>query len=220
MIFCSLTFTQPSCLSLTSLWQDACSVVSDYDCPCVEVCSSVEDLQGLSPSLRDSEYFKDLEGGALMSTVTTILENQIQQNLGSPVSLNTNRCALELSERSPLSTLPPQVTLPSFPFYNQPAEEPARSFVVTQVDPKLLPGCIIDSGDAVGPAAGLSLTINLNGLLGSMDTAKPITRQEGAMEQDSVETELDSFPILVRSMSTSRRHSWGIPVSPINLGRR
>ncbi|XP_028259019.1 rho guanine nucleotide exchange factor 18 isoform X2 [Parambassis ranga] len=187
----------------TSDDQDACSVVSDYDCPCVEVCSSVEDLQGLSPSLRDSEYFKDLEGSALTSTVTTILENKT---------------------RTPLSTLPPQVHLPPFPFYKQPAEEPARSFVVTQVDPKLLPGCIIDSSDAVGPAVGLSLTINLNGLLGSMDTAKPITRQEGAMEQDSVElegeTELDSFPILVRSMSTSRRHSWGIPVSPINLGRR
>ncbi|XP_040896037.1 rho guanine nucleotide exchange factor 18 isoform X2 [Toxotes jaculatrix] len=34
------------------------------------------------------------------------------------------------------------------------------------------------------------------------------------------EPDEDSFPILVRSMSTSRRHSWGVPVSPINLGRR
>ncbi|XP_076879925.1 rho guanine nucleotide exchange factor 18 isoform X2 [Brachyhypopomus gauderio] len=31
---------------------------------------------------------------------------------------------------------------------------------------------------------------------------------------------MESFPILVRSMSTSRRHSWDVPLSPIDLGRR
>ncbi|KAG9350664.1 hypothetical protein JZ751_024553 [Albula glossodonta] len=30
----------------------------------------------------------------------------------------------------------------------------------------------------------------------------------------------ESFPILVRSMSTSRRHSWEVPVSPLDPGRR
>ncbi|MEQ2274770.1 hypothetical protein XENORESO_010550 [Xenotaenia resolanae] len=39
------------------------------------------------------------------------------------------------------------------------------------------------------------------------------------MELDG-EPDMDSFPILVRSLSTSRRHSWGVPLSPINSGRR
>ncbi|XP_069006634.1 rho guanine nucleotide exchange factor 18 [Embiotoca jacksoni] len=58
-----------------------------------------------------------------------------------------------------------------------------------------------------------------------METEKPVTGlgevKDQAMDLDlDGEPELDSFPILVRSMSTSRRHSWGVPVSPINLGRR
>lgn len=68
------------------------------------------------------------------------------------------------------------------------------------------------------------MTINLNGLLETMETAKGITGSEGVKEQCNMdldgEPDMDSFPILVRSMSTSRRHSWGVPVSPINLGRR
>ncbi|XP_051978055.1 rho guanine nucleotide exchange factor 18-like isoform X1 [Xyrauchen texanus] len=40
----------------------------------------------------------------------------------------------------------------------------------------------------------------------------------GSKQDDDSDTE--NFPILVRSMSTSRRHSWGVPVSPIDLGRR
>uniref|UniRef100_A0A096LVA4 Rho/rac guanine nucleotide exchange factor (GEF) 18b n=1 Tax=Poecilia formosa TaxID=48698 RepID=A0A096LVA4_POEFO len=39
------------------------------------------------------------------------------------------------------------------------------------------------------------------------------------MELDG-EPDMDSFPIFVRSMSTSRRHSWGVPLSPLNSGRR
>uniref|UniRef100_UPI0037E91E3C rho guanine nucleotide exchange factor 18 n=1 Tax=Semicossyphus pulcher TaxID=241346 RepID=UPI0037E91E3C len=57
-----------------------------------------------------------------------------------------------------------------------------------------------------------------------METEQGITQEEDIKEQSSMDLEgeldLDSFPILVRSMSTSRRHSWGVPVSPINLGRR
>ncbi|XP_074524304.1 rho guanine nucleotide exchange factor 18 [Halichoeres trimaculatus] len=57
-----------------------------------------------------------------------------------------------------------------------------------------------------------------------METEKGIIKSEeiknvSTMDADG-EPDLDSFPILVRSMSTSRRHSWGVPVSPINLGRR
>ncbi|XP_053178031.1 rho guanine nucleotide exchange factor 18 [Scomber japonicus] len=57
-----------------------------------------------------------------------------------------------------------------------------------------------------------------------MEMEKAVTGSEGEQEQTTMdsdgEQDLDSFPILVRSMSTSRRHSWGVPLSPINLGRR
>ncbi|XP_075878948.1 rho guanine nucleotide exchange factor 18 isoform X6 [Nelusetta ayraudi] len=53
-----------------------------------------------------------------------------------------------------------------------------------------------------------------NGLSGSEEV-----KEEHGVDLEG-ELEMDSFPILVRSMSTSRRHSWGTPVSPINLGRR
>ncbi|XP_070764989.1 rho guanine nucleotide exchange factor 18 [Enoplosus armatus] len=194
--------------------QDACSVVSDYDCPCVEVSNSVVDLLGLSSSLRDSEYFKDLEGGipasqSTASTVTTVSENSPAINQPVQTSVTTH-------------SIP--INAPPSPYYIHPAEEPHHNFVVTQLSPKLMPGCIIDSGDLAGPAVGLSLTINLNGLLGSMETAKRTTGSEEEQEQPSMdldrEPDLDSFPNLVRSMSTSRRHSWGVPMSPINLGRR
>lgn len=219
-----------SCCVLASLAdsQDTCSVVSDYDCPGVEVGSSVEDLLGFSSSLKDSEYFKDLEAGLLASqstasTVTTVPENKTL-SVGLQVSLNTDTPAISIPGQTSLTTLSPPVNAPSPPHYIQPAEERHCGFVVTQLSPKLLPGCIIDSGDSLGPAVGLSLTINLNGLLGSVETAKGITGSEGVKEQTTMdfdgEPDEDSFPILVRSMSTSRRHSWGVPVSPINLGRR
>ncbi|XP_028442929.1 rho guanine nucleotide exchange factor 18 isoform X2 [Perca flavescens] len=203
--------------------QDACSVVSDYDCPCVEVSSSVEDLLGLSSSLKDSEYFKDLQGEIAPSTVTTVPESKTL-NVGPQVSLNTDSAAINQPAQTSLSTLSPQDNALSSLYYIHPAEELHQNFVVTQLSPKLLPGCTIDRGNSSGPAVGLSLTINLNGLLGSMETAKGITGPEEVKEQPTMdfdgESDMDSVPILVRSMSTSRRHSWGVPLSPINLGRR
>ncbi|XP_042604714.1 rho guanine nucleotide exchange factor 18-like isoform X2 [Cyprinus carpio] len=40
---------------------------------------------------------------------------------------------------------------------------------------------------------------------------------ESDQDEDS---DTDNFPTLVRSMSTSRRHSWEVPVSPFDMGRR
>ncbi|KAA8589612.1 hypothetical protein FQN60_012977 [Etheostoma spectabile] len=203
--------------------QDACSVVSDYDCPCAEVSNSVEDLLSFSSSLRESEYFKDLQGETASSTETTVPESKTL-NVGLQVSLNTHSLAINQPAQTSLSTLCPQDNALVSPYYIQPAKELHKNFMVTQLSPKLLPGCTIDRGDSSSPAAGLSLTINLNGLLGSMETAKGITGPEEVKEQSTMdfdgESDLDSVPILVRSMSTSRRHSWGVPVSPINLGRR
>ncbi|KAG7230735.1 hypothetical protein INR49_019548 [Caranx melampygus] len=64
----------------------------------------------------------------------------------------------------------------------------------------------------------------MNELLESVEAAKGIMGSEGVKKQTTMDFEgdpdEDSFPILVRSMSTSRRHSWGVPVSPIGLPRR
>ncbi|XP_041646746.1 rho guanine nucleotide exchange factor 18 isoform X2 [Cheilinus undulatus] len=212
--------------------QDTCSVVSDYDCPFAEVNNSLEDLLGLSSSLQDSEYFKDLEGGIPASqpasppaaaTVTTVPQGQ-PLTVDLQVSSDTDSSAVNHTVQTPLTTHVPQGNEPPYTTYTHQVEDLQHNFVVTQLSPELLPGCIIDSGNSSGPAVGLNLTINLNGLLGSMETEKTKTELEEIKDEPAMdfggEPDLDSFPILVRSMSTSRRHSWGVPVSPINLGRR
>ncbi|XP_068599454.1 rho guanine nucleotide exchange factor 18 [Brachionichthys hirsutus] len=206
--------------SSTDKNQDTWSVASDYDSPCVERSSSLEDL---SP-LKDSEYFKDLEGGLIVSQIPLETTSPETKPLsGLQMSLNADRSCIYQPVLTSTSTNPAQVNAPP-PHCSRPLEEPRHSFVVTQISPNLLPGWITDGVDSSGPAVGLSLTINLNELLGTMDTAQDVTPSEEMKEQPMRELvgdpNLDSFPILVRSMSTSRRHSWGVPVSPINLGRR
>ncbi|MFT7798706.1 rho guanine nucleotide exchange factor 18 isoform X1 [Arapaima gigas] len=52
-------------------------------------------------------------------------------------------------------------------------------------------------------------------------TAVSIAEQlSDVQEAEDMELELGTFPLLVRSMSTSRRHSWEVPLSPIEPGRR
>lgn len=208
--------------------QDACSVVSDYDCPCTEESSSVEDLHSISSSLRDSEYFKDLQGGTLISqttvsTVTAVPECIIQQSVDLQESLNSTSPTINQPAQTFPTTHPLQLNAPA-PSCGQPAEECPSSFALTQLTPKLLPGGIIDGDDALGPAPGPDLPGNLHGLFGLMETPTPAAAPEEGKEQSTMdldgELDLDSFPILIRSMSTSRRHSWGVPLSPINLGRR
>lgn len=102
-----------------------------------------------------------------------------------------------------------------------PADDPLRVFMVTQLRPRPAPGYIIDGEEQADPAGGLSLTIDLNGLLETVDTTMGSEQEMQHAHVDlHAELDTDSFPILVRSMSTSRRHSWGVPLSPINLGRR
>ncbi|KAG7514679.1 hypothetical protein JOB18_039884 [Solea senegalensis] len=167
---------------------------------------------GISSSFKDSDYFKDLEGGIS----ATVPENRAPHD--SKISSINKRV------QTSLPTLFSRVNAPSLPCYTHPEEEPHCNFVVTQLSPKSHPGCIINSSDSSGLAVGLSLTINLNGLLESVETAKGKTLSDCVTTPTTMDSEgepdEDSFPILVRSMSTSRRHSLGVPVSPINLGRR
>lgn len=192
------------------LQQDTLSEVSDYDCPC-EVSDSVEDLLGLSPSLRDSEYFKDLEEGIPSLHFTTAEEGQIL-TVGTqvPVDLQPERTPLA-TRSSPVGDAPPLAGC------IQPDEEIQKT--LSELFPKLPD---YDGIPSLGPS--IDLTINLNGLLRMMETPNGVSGSKEVKEEHSVdlegELEMDSFPILVRSMSTSRRHSWGVPVSPINLGRR
>lgn len=96
-----------------------------------------------------------------------------------------------------------------------------QRYEVPQLSPGPAAGCVFHRGECSDPWGGLDLTIDLNGLLVTMDT---ITGSEEGTERCGVDghadVDTDSFPILVRSMSTSRRHSWGVPVSPLTLGRR
>lgn len=200
-------------------------MVSDYDCPC-EVSDSVEDLLGLSPFLRDSEYFKDLEEGISASQFTgspaTKVPESQAQTPGVQASVNSNSLANSQPAQTSLTARAPEVNEAPPSYYIHPAEELHSNFLIDQLYPKL-PGCTSDSASS-GPAAGLDLTISLNGLLGTMEAPNGVSASEEVKEQNSMDLEgeldMDSFPILVRSMSTSRRHSWGVPVSPINLGRR
>lgn len=184
----------------------------------------MEDLLGLSSSLTDSEYFKDLEGGLPASQFTASPVSKVPESqtrtVGPQVVLNADSPDVTHFAPTSLTSQSPKGNEPPPPYFTHPAEEADHNFLVTQLSPKL-PGCIIDSGDYTDPAVGLSLTINLNGLLETMEIA---TGSEEVKEQPNLdfdgESDMDSFPILVRSMSTSRRHSWGVPVSPINLGRR
>ncbi|MEQ2313576.1 hypothetical protein AMECASPLE_003363 [Ameca splendens] len=212
----------------TSDDQDASSVVSDYDCPCVEAGSSLEDLQGLSSSLIDSEYFKDLQGEspasqAIASTDTAAFpESNTQQTVDSQVSINSH--TKNQPTRTALTTHFLQVIAPSFPPYEQLADEPPSDSEVAELSPRPLQSFAIDSDDSTGSALSLNWTLDLNGLLRSVETVKPAqelygVKDQGKMELDG-EPDMDSFPILVRSLSTSRRHSWGVPLSPINSGRR
>lgn len=113
----------------------------------------------------------------------------------------------------------PDLETPALASSRYPSDEPHLTFMVTQLRPRPAPGYIIDREEQADPPGGLSLTIDLNGLLETMDTRMG-SQQQMQHADSEAELDTDSFPILVRSMSTSRRHSWGVPLSPLNLGRR
>ncbi|XP_059922461.1 rho guanine nucleotide exchange factor 18 isoform X2 [Gadus macrocephalus] len=217
--------------------EDSCSVISDYDFPDADQGSSGEDLQGLSSSLRGSEYFKDLQGGVppSVSTATVSPRSQPQdlQRLrqSSPVVGSAGTPEWDLTFAGPSGT-PPGLQ---------------NSLVVTRISP--VPGVSPPLGSAPdtrpleAPVVGLSLTIRLDQLLTAMDPERPTAAAVswdlvgaggpaggegvlggeglvGAGGTEDPDPDLDAFPIFVRSMSTSRRHSWVVPVACFNQGRR
>ncbi|XP_048038677.1 rho guanine nucleotide exchange factor 18 isoform X3 [Megalobrama amblycephala] len=141
-------------------------------------CSSEEDLLDLCSSLRDSEYFRDLQ-------------------LGSTDQPDVQLPFLTAPDKGPTPLVPPVSTSESG------SRQDSTEFHTHQ----------LDQIDHTGIFAGGEAMDRLVAIRSSEYQDYP------EFEQDE-DSDSDNFPILVRSMSTSRRHSWEAPVSPIDLGRR
>ncbi|KAM9478448.1 rho guanine nucleotide exchange factor 18 isoform 2-T3 [Salvelinus alpinus] len=172
---------------------------SDYENPSLDedVDSSVEDLLGLSCSFIDSNYYKDHQGVHSVSVTT---------ETSPPTLVFPSRYRDSPQHSSQLHPNPHP-----YPYPYQETENksiPHHTIVVTQFNPNLLlSGSAMDgyNSESVDPVGVVSTMVNLNGPGG---------------QGDMMDSDRESFPILIRSMSTSRRHSLGMPMSPIDLGRR
>lgn len=142
--------------------------------------SSEEDLLELCSSLRDSEYYRDLQLGSTdepdvrLPVLTAPVSDKGLTPLVLPVSTTESGSRQDFTE-----------------FHNH---------QLVQIDHSL-------------NFAGREAMDRLVAIRSSEFQNYP----ESGQDEDS---DTDNFPTLVRSMSTSRRHSWEVPVSPIDLGRR
>ncbi|XP_029564042.1 rho guanine nucleotide exchange factor 18 isoform X4 [Salmo trutta] len=175
---------------------------SDYENPSLDedVDSSVEDLLSLSCSFIDSNYYKGHQGVHSVSAATET----------SPPTLGFPSRYRDSPQHS--SQLHPNPHPYSYPYQETENKSiPHHTIVVTQFNPNLLQsgsamdGYNSESVDPVDPVGVVNTMVNLNGPGG---------------QGDMMDSDRESFPILIRSMSTSRRHSLGMPMSPIDLGRR
>ncbi|XP_027014138.2 rho guanine nucleotide exchange factor 18 isoform X2 [Tachysurus fulvidraco] len=153
-----------SFFSSTSEDQSSCLAESDFEC-------ETDDLLDLSASLRDSEYFRDLQ-------VRPVGECEPSES-PLPVAIDTE----DKTQPKPGLFIYPSPTL----HCGSHIENLSTSYCKTNL--------LSDQGERMESA--------------------------GSLEEMYVEdTDRDNFPILVRSMSTSRRHSSDIPLNPLDLGRR
>ncbi|GAA6093704.1 rho guanine nucleotide exchange factor 18 isoform X1, partial [Tachysurus ichikawai] len=153
-----------SFFSSTSEDQSSCLAESDFEC-------EIDDLLDLSASLKDSEYFRDLQ-------VRPVGECEPSES-PLPVAIDTE----DKTQPKPGLFIYPSPTL----HCGSHIENLSTSYCKTNL--------LSDQGE-------------------TMESA-------GSLEEMYVEdTERDNLPILVRSMSTSRRHSSDIPLNPLDLGRR
>nr|XP_015220805.1 PREDICTED: rho guanine nucleotide exchange factor 18-like [Lepisosteus oculatus] len=156
--------------SSTTEEKDDSSGDTDFEDRALDIDGSIEDLLSLEPSLRGTEYFRDL---GLQVPEASSLPRGLQ-------SCHTPK-------------LLPEPTSSSCPGSLSPAEPAAGMQEGKAVDTR-------ESGAGAPPAA---VSATAQGDPEFLEAEEP-----------------ESFPILVRSMSTSRRHSWEVPVSPVDLGRR
>ncbi|KAL2089631.1 hypothetical protein ACEWY4_014319 [Coilia grayii] len=174
--------------------QSPSSTESDYENPRQEVESSAEDLLDFNPSLRDSEFFRDLHPDHTASktappTALSIVITPVGEHSLSP-TLHVYQIVDQGSRPEPPVTSNYCQAVPPW----QISSSSSSSNMENQ------------HGDSEQP----TVTVNTMVQLGD-----PEAPQEHLSDSDP-----DNIPMLVRSMSTSRRHSWEVPISPIDLGRR
>ncbi|KAL6469502.1 hypothetical protein MHYP_G00230260 [Metynnis hypsauchen] len=150
-----------------------CLVESDFECSE----SSADDLLDLN-SLKDSEYFRDLQSSPSLS-------------------------------ETPLPVLFPPTCKPQLHpalfLYPPPSCGPTHTQCNLTVSPTICTmNLLCDQGELTEPAV----------------TADSIVSADEPTAPKEMDLDLETLPILVRSMSTSRRHSWDVPLSPVGLGRR
>ncbi|TSK53778.1 Rho guanine nucleotide exchange factor 18 [Bagarius yarrelli] len=160
----SSSFSPDSLLSSTPEDQSSCLAESDFEC-------ETDDILDLSPSLKDSEYFRDLQ-------------------------------------TSPGGTCEPSDCLMSA-FIDPENETEPRPALFTYPSPALHCGSHIEKLSP--PQSKLDLM---------SDREEMMNSEQSSDEMCMDILERDNLPILVRSMSTSRRHSSDIPLNPLDLGRR
>ncbi|XP_048108076.1 rho guanine nucleotide exchange factor 18 isoform X3 [Alosa alosa] len=171
--------------------QSPSSTESDYENPGQDVDSSTEDLLNLDASLRDSEFFRDLQPEPVTSqTPPTALSIVI-----TPVGEHTLSPTLhvyQIVDQGSHTTDPAVSSYSQLPWKFSSRMEPQHS-------------------DSEQPTVTVNTTVQLG---------DPEAREAPEAPEPQDCSDSDNIPMLVRSMSTSRRHSWDMPISPIDLGRR
>ncbi|XP_062411827.1 rho guanine nucleotide exchange factor 18 isoform X2 [Sardina pilchardus] len=175
--------------------QSPSSTESDYENPGQDVDSSTEDLLNLDASLRDSEFFRDLQPEPVTSqgpptTALSIVITPVGEH-----TLNPTLHVYQIVDQGSRTT------------------DPAASSY-GQLNWQFSSNMEQQHSDAEEP----TVTVNTTVQLGDPEAPEAPTASEPLDYSDPENP--DNIPMLVRSMSTSRRHSWGTPVSPIDLGRR
>ncbi|XP_036375093.1 uncharacterized protein LOC118771255 [Megalops cyprinoides] len=187
--------------------KDEASSESDYEDPGLEVDSSADDILGLDSSLRGTEFFKDLQEGDTLRTKSYTVLSGPRSAHSSPVSTH------HLSP-GPHRHMADSSSCPGSLAYRESPVPPQPDTAVS-----------IQCHEAAGPVITVSTTVYLRDLGGGGDTDAD-TKGGGDLETDigggeeGMDSGAETFPILVRSMSTSRRHSWEVPLSPFDPGRR
>lgn len=156
--------------------------------------SSSEDLLNLDASLRNSEFYKDLQPEPVTSsqpppTALSIVITPVGEHTLSP-TLHVYQIVDQGSYPGPVAAA---ANYSQFPWHFSSSMEQQSS----------------DSGEQ--PTVTVNTTVQLG------DPMAPEAPEGHDLLPDS---DPDNIPMLVRSMSTSRRHSWEVPISPIDLGRR
>ncbi|XP_063057159.1 rho guanine nucleotide exchange factor 18 isoform X2 [Engraulis encrasicolus] len=187
--------------------QSPSSTESDYENPGEqEVASSSEDLLDFNPSLRDSEFFRDLHPPP-DHTATAQTHKKAPPTPTTALSI----VITPVGEHS----LSPTLHVYQIVDQGGSGPEPPVTSALCQAAAAAAPWHFSSSnssnmenqhGDSEQPTVTVNTTVQLG------DPEEP--------HQYLSDSDADNIPMLVRSLSTSRRHSWDAPISPIDLGRR